>query len=199
MMVATIPFRFDAVNHEYIDLGTGVVLPHITGMLKRAGLVNDEWFTEESRIRGTNVHRLTADYDLGALDPAKCITQYRPYLLAHVAAMTILKAQGLDIHAVEEPMVHPGYRYGGRIDRDITLTGRRGVLELKAAIPQKSHAVQTALQAMLLSAECGLPAESLGRWCLYLEKTGKFKLEEHRNPRDFSEAQRCIRASCRDY
>jgi hypothetical protein len=197
-MTATVPFRFDARNHEYVDVATGAVLPHITGMLEQAGLVDDDWFTEESRIRGTAVHRLTADYDSGSLDPAKCISKYREYLLGHVAAMTILRGQGLEVHAIEEAIVHEIYRYGGRPDRIVTLSGRRGVLEIKTtAQPAKSHMVQTALQAMLDECESGLPAETLGRWCLYLRPKGKWKLEEHRSMRDFTEAQRVIRVCCR--
>ncbi len=198
MSVTAIPFRFDAVAHEYIDLMTGETLPHVTGMLKDAGLVDDEWFTEESRRRGDAVHKLTADYDLGALDPAKCVSQYRGYLLAHVAAMRILKAQGLEVHAVEEPLVHPTFRYGVRPDRIVTLGGRRGVLELKSAVPCRSHLVQTALQAMADAIEARLPAEALGRWCLYLKANGRFKLEEHRDRRDFLEAHRVIQECCND-
>ena len=60
----SVPFRFDALNHEYIALDTGEMLPHITGMLETAGLVDDLWFTEESSECGTCVHSLTAQYDL---------------------------------------------------------------------------------------------------------------------------------------
>lgn len=195
--VQALPFRFDANRHGYIDIATGETLPHITGMLQEAGLIDSEWFTEESRERGTAVHRLTCDYDLGALDPAKCISAHRGYLLGHVAAMTILRGFGLQIHAVEEPLVHPLWRFGGRPDRDVTLYGLRGVLEVKSAQPADSHQVQTALQAMLISTDANLPAETLGRWCLYLKPNGKWKLEEHRNKRDFLEALRVIRATCR--
>lgn len=194
--MTAMPFRFDAEAHEYIDLATGAVLPHITSMLQRSGIVDAGWYTDASRERGTAVHRLTADYDLGALDPAKCISAYRGYLLAHHAAMTILKGQGLVLHAIEEPLVHPTYRYGGRPDRIVSMAGRLGVLELKSGGPERGHQVQTSLQAILACVEARLPAESLGRWCLYLKESGKFKLEEHRRREDFVEAHRIIRTCC---
>jgi hypothetical protein len=77
-------FRFDAVNHEYIDPSSGSVFPHITGMLQQTGWIDDTWYTEESSARGRAVHRLTADFDLGALHVDSCVSRYRPYLLGHV-------------------------------------------------------------------------------------------------------------------
>lgn len=197
MSAAAVPFRFDAEQHRYTELATGRTLPSITQMLKRTGHVDDEFFTEDSRIRGHAVHKLTADYDLGALDPAKCVSQYRGYLLGYVAATNLLKPQGLVFHAIEEPLVHPVFRFGGTPDRDVTLFGLRGVTEIKSGVSCKSHPIQTALQAMLVATVCGLPAESLGRWCLYLKANGKFKMEQYADRRDFTEAQRVIRACCR--
>ena len=185
------PFRFNALAHEYIDLETGAILPHITGMLKAAGLVDDLWFTEESSIRGTAAHRLTADYDLGALDVASCVSKYRGYLLAHVAAMAILRPEVL---AVEEPVVSPGpRRWAGRPDRVVRLDARIGVLEGKAAVPAKSHPIQTALQAILVAPLYDLPPDHLARYALYWKPNGKFKLEEHTRKHDYTEADRIIR------
>lgn len=198
-MADSVKFRFDARNHEYIDIETGAVFPHITGMLDRAGLVDDLWFTEESSERGTCVHKLTADFDLGAMDPATCVSVHRGYLLGHVAAMKVLKPE---IIAVEEPFVHPTFRYGGRLDRDLKIYGIRGTLEIKStAAPAKSHRIQTALQAILLEAKTGIPAEDLGRWCLYLTPKGRYKLVDHnRDPfdkaKDFLEARAIIRMCC---
>ncbi len=177
-MTAPFRFRFDAVRHDYIGLGddAGVVYPHITSMLDSAGLVDDLWLTEESSERGSAVHAMTADYDLGALHPDTVVSVHRGYLLAYVKAISIVRPE---ILAVEEPLVHPVFKFGGRPDRDVRLFGLRGVLEIKSGIKTKAHQVQTALQAVLLSAKCGVHAEHLGRWCLYLKATGKFTLEDH--------------------
>lgn len=183
-------FRFDALAHEYTDALTGEVLPHITGMLERAGYIDSEWYTPASQARGIGVHRLTADYDLGALDPARCDSVYRGWLLAHVAAMNALRPE---ILAVEEPIVHPVYRYGGRPDRVWKLNGIVGVPDLKSGQPEKSHPIQTALQAILVSTEVGLPAQSIARWGLYLKSNGKWKLVPHTDPADFHRAFDLIR------
>src|SRR5574341_1863405 len=47
-----LPFRFDALNHEYLSVATGEVFPHITGMLEQTGWIDDRWYTEESSDRG---------------------------------------------------------------------------------------------------------------------------------------------------
>lgn len=188
-------FRFDATNHEYIDLETGNVFPHITGMLEACGYINDLWYTEESSERGTIVHRLTADYDLGAIeDPASVESGYKAYLLAHVKAMRILRPTVL---AVEEPLVHPRLKFGGRPDRRVIVNRVKGILEVKTtAKAERSHAIQTALQAILVEREFDLPAPMLTRLCLYLKRDGKFKIEEHRDDQDFVLARRVIKQCC---
>lgn len=187
-------FRFDAANHEYTDVLTGEVLPHITGMLERTGWVDDRWYTEESSDRGTAVHRLTADYDLNALHVASCTSVFRGYLLAHVKAVDILKPKML---AVEEPMVHHVLRFGGRPDRDMIAMKQRGVWEVKSGSPSKAHQIQTALQAILVAQEANLPPESLLRLCCYVKDKGKYSVVEHKERRDFQEALRIIRECCR--
>jgi hypothetical protein len=203
-VIATVPvtFRFNAIEHAYIDLSTGAVLPHITGMLQQAGWIDDTWMTEESSIRGTAVHRLTADYDLGALHVESCVSRHRGYLLGHVKAMGISRPE---ILSVEEPIVHPAHRFGGRPDRVVKMFGLHGVLEIKSGVrpsPPRageptSHELQTALQAILVAADLNLPAELVARFCLYLKANGRFKLEEHKQQRDFDYARRIIREWCR--
>jgi len=193
-MMADVVFRFNAAQHEYVELGTGVLFPHITGLLHAGGLVDDTWYTEESSERGTAVHRLTADFDLGALDVESCITRHRAYLLAYVAAVSILRPEILE---VELPRVHPVHRYAGRPDREVRIDKRAGVLEIKTAVPASSHQVQTALQAILVADKYDLPPEMFGRWCLYLKPSGKFMLLEHDQRADYERARKLIREFCR--
>lgn len=192
MMALELPFRFNALRHEYSLPPTGEIVPHITGMLEQAGLVDDTWFTEESSIRGTIVHGLTAHYDMGALDLGTTDSIYKGYLLAHVDAMKILRPEFL---AIEEPFVHPVYRYGGRPDRLIIDQGRKAVLELKTAVPSKAHSIQTALQAILVERTLELPAEMIVRLCLYVKANGRFSLEEHTSKGDLRQAREIIRAA----
>jgi hypothetical protein len=185
------PFRFLAETHDYVDLETGAVLPHITGMLKAAGWIDDTWFTDASSERGRQVHRLTADYDLGALEDVDgCVSPYRGYLLAHVQMSAIV---GPDWQAIEVPLVHRRHAYGGRPDRVGQVYRLASVLEVKSAAPARSHQIQTALQAELVADGFGLPPEAIARYCEYLKPSGRFQLEQHRDARDFREARRIIR------
>lgn len=195
MPASSLPFRFDAEEHTYVDAGTGEELTHITSMLARTGWVDDAWMTEESSVRGRRVHQLTADYDLGVDRECAAAVLYghQGYLLAHIAAMRSI-AHHWD--AIEVPLVHPQYRFGGRPDRVGTALGLRSVLEVKSGQPQKGHQIQTALQAILVAAEGGLPADHYQRLALYLKPTGKFKLEIFKDRRDFDEARRIIRKCC---
>lgn len=186
-------FRFDADAHEYMDPATGEIFPHITGMLEAAGEIDARWYTEESSERGRAVHRLTAEYDLNALDLATAQTddpRHRGYLLAHAKAMAILRPEFL---SVEEPLVHPRWRFGGRPDRVIVLDRMLGVLEIKSGGIERSHQIQTALQAILVATDLRLPAHHVKRWCLYVGEKGKFKLEEHVSRRNFDRAEEILR------
>ncbi len=82
--------------------------------------------------------------------------------------------------------------------RDGKVWALRAVWEIKAAIPQRSHQIQTALQAILVAPDMGLPAHAVKRFVEYLKPDGKFKVEEHRDARDFREAERIIRECCHD-
>lgn len=183
-------FRFDAVNHEYIDPQSGSVFPHITGMLQQTGWIDDTWFTEESSARGRAVHRLTADYDLGALDVASCVSRYRPYLLGHVKLMSMLQPTW---YSIEEPLVHPVLRFGGRPDRIGLVHNVVTVMEIKSGTKHKAHPIQTALQAILAELTTRVPATSIYRCAVYLRPSGRATREPHENPADLVEARRIIK------
>lgn len=188
-------FAFDANRHEYVDTALGEVLPHITGLLDAGGLIDDRWYTEESCERGAQVHRLTADFDLGAIvDPKSVTSKYKGWLQAHVKAMKIVLPTWAH---VEEPLVSSRYRFGGRPDRVGLAYGAQSVLEVKSGLKDaRAHGVQLALQAILVADELRLKPEQLQRWALYLKPSGKFKLEPFENLNDFAEAYGLIRKFC---
>lgn len=188
-------FRFDANAHEYIDLETGLVLPHITGILKDAGLVDDRWFTDESRERGSIVHRLTTDYDLGALEPRSVVSTYRNYLLAYVDAKQMIGSP--DWSHIEVPMAHSRKKFAGRPDRVGVLFGGISVVEIKSGAPEKCHPIQTAMQAILASQHVHIPPEAILRFGLYLKPNGRFTMERHEHRGDFDVANRIIKDATR--
>lgn len=186
-------FRFDKETHTYTALDTGARMPHITGMLERAGWIDDTWWTEDARIRGTAVHELTAEYDLGALDLSTLVSAYRGWVLGHAKAMAIMRPV---FQHIEEPMAHPVYRFGGTIDRVLLAYCLQTVVDIKSGAKTLAHQIQTALQAILVSACKELPAELWARYTEYLDEHGKFSIEPHADRRDFDEAYRIIRMCC---
>lgn len=194
-MMSTLPmpaFRFDAVQHRYFC--NGKEREHCTGLLQKAGLIDDTWFTEESSIRGSAIHRLTADYDLDALDPRTLVSTYRGYVLGHVDAMRVIPHEW---DKVEQPIMHPVHLYGVRTDRVGRIYGLQGVLEGKStAAPHYSHEIQTALQVLAESYGHPIPPEAWWRGALYWKPNGKWRLIQHINRRDFDVAREILNTFC---
>lgn len=187
----SLPFRFNAAEHLYVALDTGEVIPNITRLLKLAGLIDDRWYNEDACERGKVVHQLTADYDLGVLQPGDLKdSPLAGYVQAHIEVMGILRPDWLHI---ETAAVHPVHRFGGRPDRVGAVYSTASVFEVKSGAPEKAHMVQTALQAILVAEELGVPARTVQRFAEYLTVEGKYKVEHHTNARDFDEAHRIIR------
>lgn len=187
-----LPFRFDPDAHVYTDL-EGEQLPNITKLLELGGFVEPWWYTEESKRRGTAVHKAAAEYDLGVLNPDDYRGEYRGWLLAHVDAMRVLPHTW---EQVEEGIAHVTYRFAGTPDRVGALWGLRSIVDLKSGAPERAHPIQTALQAMLAAQGSAIPAEAWSRYGLYLRSDGRWKLEQHKDPADFREAHRLIRRFC---
>lgn len=186
-------FRFEPSDHSYW-LGADRV-PSITQLIERGGLHGDasKFYTEASRDRGTEVHRLCQDFDLGVLDLPRLESPHRGYVLGYVAACQLLKP---DWDEIEEADVSPAYRFAGRVDRVGKALDRLTVAEIKSAAKARHHAVQTALQAILKSARLKLPAPMIQRLVIYLKNNGRFSVERHEDPRDFDTAFRLIKEFC---
>lgn len=190
--------RFDPVEHAYYDRA-GARVQSITQMLMRVGLVDGRWYGEESSERGTRVHELATDYDLGALDLERCVSAFRPWVCGYAAAMKRLRPTW-EPDGIEHPSIHPAHRFAGRPDRVGRVFQARAIVEIKtnnkswnveAATP-----IQTALQAILVSARYPLPAEHWARYAIYIRPDGKFRIESHQDTRDFDRAYEIIRQCC---
>jgi hypothetical protein len=54
---------FDPVLHEYRD--GDLIIQSVTQILKRAGHIDDRWYSEEARERGSAVHELCERFNKG--------------------------------------------------------------------------------------------------------------------------------------
>jgi hypothetical protein len=187
-------FRFDAATHTYHDAHGEV--PHITNLLTLAGWVDDTWFTAEARDRGTAVHQLAAQYDLGALTDEDVVNydgDFKAYLLGHAMCARVLRPAWLHI---EVGFLCSRPRFAGTPDRGGVIRKAKAVLEIKSGAPERSHQIQTALQAVLLADEFKLPPRAIQRYCEYLDERGRYKVDQHIDRRDFVEADRILRRFC---
>ena len=191
-MPTSAPLRFSQEGHRYV-LEDGRQVPSITQMLKAAGYIDKAFYTEESSQRGTTVHYLTSQFDLGALDPNGVTTLYRGYLLAHVKAMSILRPVWSHI---EEPMISQNGRWAGTPDRVGKLFGVVSCVDIKSGGAERWHSLQLALQAILVAPEVHLPSEAIARFGLLLKANGRFKLEHYDTRRDFDTARDILRQCC---
>lgn len=146
--------------------------PHVTAILKEAGLINVEWATEEDRNVGTATHLAcqyldedgTAPTDLGDL-----ADRVAPRLEAYQRFLADSKAQVL---AVEMEVFHEGLRYQGRLDRIVEINGKVGVLDIKGPSQDISHGPQLAAYM-----ECVRKShEVTHRWNLYLHADATYRL-----------------------
>lgn len=157
-----------------------VGMPRVTEILRDAGLVSTEWFTDEARDRGTAVHAacqylVEGDLDRDSLDPsvAPRLAQFERFLADAEPR----------IHAAEVRVYHPIYRYVGHLDLDLTLNGRRGILDIKGVSESEFHGPQ-------LAAYAATYREPMARWNLYLTDD-RYILRERRNREDWE----CFKAA----
>lgn len=193
MSVGSVAFRFDADAHAYF-LGDQRV-PSATQLIEMGGLVTGaQYFTDQHRRRGSAVHDMATDFDLGALRVEALNSPFKGYVLAYVAACQSLKPTWTEIEIAD---VHPVYRYGVRTDRKGTVYGRRTVTEIKSGGKAKHHAVQTALQALADEVRSKVPHGMIQRLTVYVKPSGKWSVECHEDARDFDVARDLIRRFCR--
>lgn len=181
--------RFDEVDHAYYL--HGVRVPSVTQMLRADNMIDATWFTAEARERGSAVHAALAAHLLGGLERDEYDGPFRPWFLAGVDAIRLLRP---DVLTVEEPWIEPRSRFGCRVDIAWKLHGAYGVCEWKTGAPQKWHGVQTALQAIAAEHETGIPATSIKRHAIYLREDGRWQLHDFQKTlvSDFGRARSVI-------
>ena len=162
---------FDAASHTYTF--EGVVLPSVTQMLSETGLVDSSYHTFEAAERGTTVHQLCTADDLGHLEDFIRYDQddLAGYLEGWRRFKNEMKPTFLGI---EEVVYSDRFRYAGTLDRLATINGVLWLIDIKAGVPARWHAIQTMLYRMCLEA-----AKPVQRGCVYLGEGGRYKLARH--------------------
>lgn len=169
--------EFDPVAHRYTL--NGQELMSVTTILKEAGLIDDRWFTDESRARGTAVHEAVF-YDIHSdLHVESLHKTIQPYVEAWFRFKRdcdfVPKTE-----LCEARMYHPLHGYAGTPDLVGILNGRPVLIDIKTGdCPTARY--QTAAYREFPRVR----AISPDRFSLRLFPDGRFKLSDHKNPNDF--------------
>lgn len=173
---------FDAASHTY-TMG-GVRIPSVTQIISAAGLTQGaEFYTEESRARGTAVHaaaQYLADDDL---DWDTVVDDIRAYV---EAVPRFWGETGITILFTETPLAHLTLQFGGTPDVPVgIINGEPLVIDYKTGTYQPHHAIQLAALVELVRANAenfGLRATELPKRGLIvaLHADGRYKIHDPR-------------------
>jgi hypothetical protein len=180
-------FSFEKEGHVY-RLGDRVI-PSVTEILKGAGVVDDQWWTEAGRWRGSQVHLACWYDDQNDLDVDSLDERLRGY----VDAYRRFRAEtGFTPTAIEQSVYNDLLGYAGTPDRIGTLgDGRHCLPDLKSGAQSRVTRLQTAGYAGCL----GSPRKYV-RMEVRLKENGKYSLqvfEPKDFDRDFTDFQALIR------
>lgn len=155
---------FDSEKHEYkLD---DVIVPSVTQVLIRAGLIDTTWYTEEACERGKAVHKAIHYFDEGDLDISSIDKVIIPYLNAYTKFLDDSK---FVVQHTEENVYHMTYNYAGTYDKAGILTGKNVILDIKTGNIHPTTALQLAAYAYCFD----YPPD---RYALQLKDNGTYKL-----------------------
>jgi len=166
-------------NHEYVEDGKSY--PSVTQILKRCGLIDTTWFSNESAQRGTYIHEVLALIDgntpLMVIDIPVDIEGYVD------AYLKFKKEVDFKIQDIEKHHINKEMGFAGTPDRTGNLNGSEVIIDIKTGVKQKWHGVQLSGYKVLIDGNRLL-------YGLYLGKNGKYKLEQY-NDRDYRNIFMC--------
>jgi hypothetical protein len=177
--VDTNRFTFDHRAHVYM-VGRRAV-PSVTGKIAAAGLYEgSEWFTEESRIRGTRVHQATLAFDLtGTYDEP----DYGGYVESYLRWRELMRPRWT---LLEVPRYSKRYRVAGTADRLGIIMGVPVLVDFKTGPKQKWHPFQLAMYDLIYDE---LPPMVRRRFGVYLRADGRIaQHHEYRERSDYDHA-----------
>lgn len=163
---------FNETEHTY-HLGQRQ-LPGVTDILKVAGVIDTEWFTEEHTRRGKRVHIATAMHDEGRPVPG-----LEPELQGYLAAWCkFLDQTKAEIISIEDRVWSAAWGVAGTLDRRLGINGWTTTGDIKTGGPAPWHKLQTAGYGVCQGTR-------RPRMCIYLKPDGTYKIETHHGASDY--------------
>lgn len=178
-------------NHTYW-LG-GKPVPSVSKILQEAGLIDDTYFTEDHRERGTNVHKAISHFLTTNTMPDFLAPDEEGYFKA---AFRFLKQCLFEVKHVEHMVYSPTYNFAGTADAVGLLNGKWAVLDFKTGTPGRIHGLQLAGYAMALND--GLAVANTRAWVayqrigVYLNARAKYKIVNYNSSDDLGVFLACL-------
>jgi hypothetical protein len=166
----------DSTHQYFID---GVEVPSVTTVLKSAGIIDDRFYTEAGRERGTAVHLACQLLDEDDLDWDSVTEEISGYVKAYQA---FKKDSGFKPLKIEEAVYSRSYQYAGRFDRLGEIDGNLVLMDIKTgSIPKWVELQLAGYETALLSMKS---AEEINKnpvlllQALQLRENGSYKLKQ---------------------
>ena len=174
--------ELDPVTHIYrVD---GVVRPSVTQILKFSGLIQDRFYTEESRQFGIAVHKACEYVDRGTLKRGTL----HPRVAPRVEAWEKFKSEQKFVpKGIEEVFYDETYKFCGTRDRRGEIKGWNAIVDIKSGVVQPWTALQLAGYAFDFYKD-----KSIGRYGVELKEDGTYKVTEYRNLNDYNQFLSCV-------
>lgn len=160
--------------HEYRV--EGKIVPSVTQIISAAGLIDNSFFTEAARARGTYIHTAILYYLQDDLVEDSIPDEYKGYMNAFKQFMVDTLCKPL-INMCEVPVFNE--LFAGTPDIICTLKGWESIVDVKTGAESPITGIQTAAYERLLD-------KSLKRYGLYLKNTGKYKLVPYTDRNDIN-------------
>lgn len=162
-------------------------LPGISEIIKGAGLVNDAWFTDYSRERGSAAHLACQLYDENDLNEETLDPAIVPYLDAW--KKFTLESEFLPSQ-IEKSLHSPILQFAGTPDRFGFLNGDEVIVEIKTGGISFVTGLQLAAQDILFQHAMNLHAKK--RFAVQLTNKGTYKLTQFSDPQDRHNFLACL-------
>jgi hypothetical protein len=174
-MSAAAKLTMDPETHVY-TLGDQV-LPSVTEILRGSGVVNDRWWTDAGRWRGSAVHNACWYDDQNDLDESTLDPALRGYVDAY---RKFRQETGFVATDIETPLYNDLLGYAGTPDRIGKIHDKKLCLpDLKSGAPSKVTRYQTVAYVACLPSP-----RKYTRMEVRLQANGKYFLQVY-EPKDF--------------
>jgi len=153
----------------------GKPAPGVNEILKDVGIINDQWYTEDARERGTETHKAIAYYLTNSTMPPLLLPEVKGFFQA---AVRFLNDCQFVVQCAETSVYSPNYHYCTTPDAWGTARGKPAIVEFKTGQPARWHGVQLAAQALAINDSASSREKHVWvayqRVGCYLDERGKY-------------------------